>query len=242
MHAPRLARLVGAAILAMLLVLPATGVAGAATPTTATPLPEIKLGCALVVPNPLSPTFPNRAVVCRWAPPDGVAIRAYRVWRAVDAGPRQLLATIPSGAPHRYADFAIRSGHAYHYVVVGLGPDGSRVARSHVVTVRVGRPVEFLRFNCLIIIDGAHRGVQCRWSDALRPAARRYVLWRSVDGAAREAIYRTGEDGRRSFFDTDVKPGQHIRYAVVALDANGRIVSFGGPDRVLIPSWTLAAR
>ena len=116
------------------------------------------------------------------------------------------------------------------------------MARSHVVTVRVGRAAEALRFNCLIIIDGAHRGVQCRWSDALRPAAERYVLWRSVDGAAREAIYRVGEDGRRSFFDTDVKPGQHIRYAVVALDANGRVVGFGGPDRVLIPSWTLAAR
>jgi hypothetical protein len=241
MHAPRLARLVGAAILAMLLVLPATAMASAATPTTAT-LPEISLGCALVTPNPLSPTFPNRAVVCRWAPPAAVTIRAYRVWRAVDAGPRRLLATIPSGAAHRYADFAIRSGHAYHYFVAGIGQDGSRVAKSPVVTVRVGRPAEFLRFNCLIIIDGAHRGVLCRWSDALRPAARRYVLWRSVDGAAREAIYRTSEDGRRSFFDTDVKPGQHIRYAVVALDANGHVVGFGGPDRVLIPAWTLTAR
>ena len=84
--------------------------------------PEIKLGCALVNPNPLSPTFPNRAIVCRWAPPENVAIRAYRVWRSVDAGPRRLLATRPSDEPHRYADFAIRSGHAYHYVVVGIGP------------------------------------------------------------------------------------------------------------------------
>ena len=45
----------------------------------------------------------------------------------------------------------------------------------------------------------------------------KYVLYRSVDGAAREAIYRTGEDGRRSFRDRDVKPGQSIRYAVVAV-------------------------
>ena len=54
--------------------------------------------------------------------------------------------------------------------------------------------------------------------------------------APREAIYRVGEDGRRSFFDTDVKPGQAIRYAVVAVNASGRIVGVGGPDRVVIPT------
>ena len=107
MHAPRLARLVGAAILAMLLVLPAAGIAGAATPTTAT-LPEIKLGCALVNPNPLSPTFPNRAIVCRWAPPEKVTIRAYRVWRSVDAGPRRLLAT-PCCSSQGYTQLASTS-------------------------------------------------------------------------------------------------------------------------------------
>ncbi len=57
---PRLRRLVGAAILAATLVLPASGIATAATPTTGTtPLPEIKLGCALVVPNPLAPDLPQ---------------------------------------------------------------------------------------------------------------------------------------------------------------------------------------
>ena len=82
----------------------------------------------------------------------------------------------------------------------------------------------------------------CRWSDAVRDSAVRYVLWRSVDGGPREAIYRVHEDGRRSFLDTDVKPGQVIRYAVVALNASGRIVGYGGPDRVVIPAWALAAR
>ncbi len=238
---PRLGRLVGAAILAATLVLPASGIASAATPTTGTAtLPEIKLGCALVVPNPLAPIFPNRAIVCRWTPPDGVAIRAFRVWRAVDAGERRLQATIPSGAPYRFADFRIRTGHAYHYFVAGIGADATRVAKSAVVTVRVGRPAEVLRFNCLILIDNARRGVLCRWSDALRPAAARYVLWRSVDGGPRERVYRVGEDGRRSFFDTDVKPGQVIRYAVVAVDAGGPVVGFGGPDRVIIPAWLTA--
>ena len=238
MRRTRLARLVGAAILAALLVLPASGIATATTP----PLPEIKLGCALVVPNPLQPIYPNRAIVCRWEAPTGVDIRTFRLWRSVDAGDRHLLAAIPSDKPHRFADFRIRTGHAYHYFVAGIGTDGKRVAKSAVVTVRVARPAEILRFNCVLLIDNDKRGVSCHWSDAVRDAAARYVLWRSVDGGPRQAIYRVHEDGRRVFLDTDVKPGQSIRYAVLALNANGRVVGYGGPDRVVIPAWPLAAR
>jgi len=237
----RLARLFGAAVLAMLMVLPASGIATAAEPTTAT-LPAIKLGCALVNPNPLGETFPNRAIVCRWVAPEGVNVAKYRLWRRVDDGPRRLLAVKRADAPLRYADFAIRTGHAYHYRVVGVGADGARVAISSAATVRVFRGPEVLRFNCFVLIDSDRRGAMCNWSDANRPAAARYVLWRSVDGGPRQAIYRVGEDGRRSFLDQDVKAGQVIRYAVVALNANGRIVGYGGPDRVVIPTWGLAAR
>ena len=83
------------------------------------------------------------------------------------------------------------------------------------MTVRVARPAEVLRFNCVILIDDARHGVPAAGRSAVARGAARYVLWRSVDGGPREAIYRVGEDGRRSFFDTDVKPGQAIRYAVV---------------------------
>ena len=76
----------------------------------------------------------------------------------------------------------------------------------------------------------------CRWSDTTRASAVRYVLYRSVDGGSRGAIYRVGEDGRRAFRDRDVKPGQAIRYAVVAVNASGRIVAYGGPDRVVLPN------
>ena len=56
-----------------------------------------------------------------------------------------------------------------------------------------------------------------------------------MDGGPRQAVYRVHEDGRRAFRDRDVKPGQAIRYAVVAVTAGGRIVAYGGPDRVQIP-------
>lgn len=230
MRHTRLARILAAAMLTAL-VLPQ---AVLAAPTAAATLPEIKLGCALVVPNPLTPTAPNRAIVCRWTAPDAVAVKSYRVWRTVDAGTRRLVATVATNANLRHADRNIRTGHVYRYTVVGIGADGARVAKSATVAVRVGRPAEPLRFTCVLAIDAGQPAVGCRWSDTTRASAVRYVLWRSVNGAAREAIYRTGEDGRRSFVDRAVKPGQAVRYAVVALDGHGRIVAYGGPDRVVI--------
>lgn len=253
MRHSRPARLLGAVLLAALL-LPqaalagtsvATTAAGAGSATTAvaaTALPRFELRCALVVRNPLSTAATRRVIVCRWAAPDGVAVRAYRLWRVVDApGPRRLLATIAADQRLRHVDRHIRRGHSYTYRVVALGADGSRVALSNRVTVRVGRPAERLRFGCAFVIGSDRQGVACHWSAATRPAAARYVLWRSVDGGSREAIYRTGLDGRRGFLDQDVKPGQTIRYAVVEYARHGRVVGLGGPDTVIIPAWSVVA-
>jgi hypothetical protein len=245
MRRPIVARLVAGAILATLLVPSAVlaapaagGASGASASPSLTASPAIRLGCALVIPVPRTV---HPAIVCRWSAPEGVSVRAYRLWRVVDARPRQLIATVAAGDPRRHADRNIAAGHAYTYRVVALGADGSRVAVSNRVTVRVGRLPQQLRFDCAFMVDGAVRGVACRWSATTRPAAVRYVLFRSVDGAAREAIYRTGLDGRRRFLDTDVAAGQKIRYAVVALSATGRVVAVGGPDAVLIPALVTAA-
>ena len=235
MRRTRLASILATALFATFLV--AAPVLGAA-PRTATaapsaePLAEIRLGCALVIPVPRDA---RPAVVCRWAGPDGTDVRAYRLWRSVDGGPRELIARVAAGEPQRHADRRIERGHVYTYRVVGLGADGTRVAISNPDSVRVGRPVEDLRFRCAIVLDDGLQGVACRWSEATRPAAVRYVLYRSVDGAPREKIYRTGLAGRRGVLDTDVKRGQVIRYAVVALAADGRVVSLGGPVRVVLP-------
>ena len=244
MRRPIVARLVTGALLASLLVPSAVlaAAAPASTPGSSASLllagpPAIRLGCALVIPVPRTV---RPAIVCRWSEPEGVKVRAYRLWRVVDARPRELIATVAAGDPRRHADKDIASGHDYTYRVVALGPDGSRVAVSNRVTVHVGRQAEVLRFDCAYVIDGSVNGVACRWSATTRPAAVRYVLYRSVDGAAREAIYRTTIDGRRSFLDTDVAAGQRIRYAVVALSATGRVVAVGGPDAVLVPALATA--
>ena len=86
------------------------------------------------------------------------------------------------------------------------------------------------------MVDAAAQGVSCHWA---RPTARRpctTCLSGPSTAPPGRAIYRTPLNGRRSFLDTDVAAGQTIRYAVVALAADGRVVGIGRPDTVLVPT------
>lgn len=236
MRRTRLLTLLGGTLLAALL-LPSLAVA--AEPTTTTPAtPTIRLHCALVIPA----GHPNRErVACGWTAVTGVDVRAYRVWKTVDAGlgrPRHLLARVTPDQPLRVVDPDIRRGHTYTYRVVAIGTDGTRVGVSNAEWLRVGWSAEKIALNCAYVIDTARQGVACHWAKADRPAAVRFVLVRSVDSGPRQPIYRTGADGRRSFFDTDVAAGQSIRYKVFALARDGRIVGVSRVDTVLVPTIT----
>ena len=232
MRRSRLVALVAGLVLT-LLVLPSATLA--ATPTTTTP--AINLACALVIPAPSSV---QPRIVCRWSAFDG-PVQVYRVSRRVDMGPAHLIAAVTPGQELRHADPNIRAGHTYSYRVTAVANDGSRLGASALVSVHVGRVPEALGFNCFFLIDDAVQGAECHWSASTRPGAVRYALYRSVDGGARELIYRTGLNGRRSFLDVNVKAGQTVRYAVVVLAADGRIVGIGGPDTVKIPEVTFTA-
>jgi hypothetical protein len=237
MRRSRLVTILGGALMVALL-LPSAALAGVAPSGTVVAAPSvvaapaIKLGCALVIPAPVSST---PRIVCRWSAIEGAAVAEYRVWRRVDGGTARLIDKVAPADPLRHADFAIRPGHTYSYRIVGRAADGTRLGASALVSVRFGRLPEALRFNCFYKIDAAVDGVSCNWGASTRPAAVRYVLFRSVDGAAREAVYRTPLNGRRSFLDTDVASGQRIRYAVVALAADGRVVGLSRVDAVLVP-------
>jgi hypothetical protein len=242
MRRSRLVTVLGGILTAALLLPSAAGAGTAPSGAAAVPsvvvapsvavAPAIKLGCALVIP---APTGTRPRIVCRWSALEGAAVAEYRAWRRVDGGPARLIATVAPTAPLRHADFAIRPGHTYTYRIVARAADGTRLGASARVSVRVGRTPEALRFNCFYKIDAAVEGVACRWAASTRPAAVRYVLFRSVDGAAREAVYRTPLNGPRSFLDTDVGSGQRIRYAVVALSVTGRVVGLSRVDAVLVP-------
>lgn len=244
MRRSRLAQILGGSVMMAALLLPSSALASSAAPVagaTAAPqtttVPTIKVTCSLVVQNVFGPAAPRRANVCTWVAPAGITVATYRVWRVVDRNPatRTLLAGIPATQRLRYADFALRAGHDYTYFVTGIGEAGTRVAVSNRVTIHVGRTLEKLAMSCALT-TGDVKAVACRWSAATRPNAARYHLVRSVDGAARQRIYNVWLHGRRSFTDVDVKPGQTIRYAVLAVTSTGRVVSIGGPIVVAIPA------
>ena len=244
MRRSRLVQLVGTTLLAAALLVPSSAAAstvqptalGAGQPAISAPiLAEVKLGCSLVLLNPLGPATPHRAAVCKWTAPAGIAIAKYRVWRSVDGGARRLKSTVTSVDPLRFVDRYVDANHAYTYTVAGLAADGTRVAVSQRVTIRTGRAIELIGLSCGVTAVADGKAVFCRWAAATRPAAIRYVLIRSVDGAARQAIYRTPRSGIRSFVDTKVASGQMIRYAVLALSSTGRVVSRGGPIVVQVP-------
>jgi hypothetical protein len=250
MRHSRLVRLAGSLVLMAALMVPSAAMASSAAPAgdaqaapaTSTVAP-IKLSCTLVLQNVLGPAKAVRANVCTWEAPAGVDVKTYRLWRIKNAPnptSRTLIATIAAGQTLRYGDRAIRAGHTYTYVVAGIDAAGKRVALSNRVKISVGRAIQTLRMACAYSVD--RNGVACNWSRTTRPAATRYVLLRSVDGAARERIYSTWMRGRRSFLDTDVKPGQTVRYAVLAVTRTGRVVAKGGPIVVSVPDATAASR
>ena len=118
MHRSRMVTLLGGALLAAFL-LPSVALASAPAATTVTPTaPNITLHCARVIPagHPARDRF-----VCRWTAVTGVAVRAYRLYRFVDAPlgrPRQLVARVTPDKPLRAVDWRISDGHRYSYKVV----------------------------------------------------------------------------------------------------------------------------
>ena len=174
-------------------------------------LPRIRLGCVLIQPD-ATPTTDSvvphvaPAITCRWSAVDSPRVFVYQLWRirdAADGGSRRLIARVRPGDALRYRDVRVKAGHTYTYKVVARAASGRKIAASRLVTVRIPRPDEVLRMACAPATVGDRQGVVCKWSEATHPRAARYVLWRSVDGGAREKVFRTGLDGRRWHFDTD---------------------------------------
>ena len=222
MRRSRLATLLAGTLLAAFL-LPSVALAGAQATPRRRRDPTIKLGCALRASRPRHPD--RERIVCRWSALEGVDVRAYRLWRIVDARARP---AAPAGRPRQPGRAAARtptatSGAATRtrYRVVAIGTDGSRVGVSNARRrLRVGRPAERLGLSCAVRDRRRPPGRRVPLGEgrrARRPSLRARPLGRRrarESGSTARAI-----DGRRSFLDTDVKAGQTIRYEVVALAA-----------------------
>jgi hypothetical protein len=220
-----------AVLVAMLL--PAAAFASEPTaPVVAADPASLRLGCSITRYHAAP------AVLCKWSAAESDNLRGYRLWRTVGAPgshARVLIGRIGADQRLRHLDTRVRRGHVYTYAVVAVGKDGSKVAVGGPVAVRIPGRHHGLRIACAFRADGDLPGVGCRWSASKAPRAVGYILWRSVDGAAREAIYLTALDGQRHFFDTDIEPGQTVRYVVVAVNGAGHRVGKGGPVFVHVP-------
>ena len=203
MRRSRLVTLLGGTLLAAFL-LPSVALASDAAPRVTPTAPNIKLHCALVIPA----GHPARErVVCGWSRRRRASTSAPTACGGSSTRglgrPRQLVARVAPDKPLRAVDREHPARPPYTYRVVAIGTDGSRVGISNRVWLRVGWPAEKL-------------APQLRVRDRRRPPGRRLPLGRrpiarapcgtcssARSTAARgERIYRTGDHGRRSFFDT----------------------------------------
>lgn len=189
---------------------------------------ELRLRCEAVA------TDAGRGVGCHWSPSTHPRFAGYRLVRS-DGHQRVVVLRTPDVEVVRHLDPTVAPGVRYRYVIEVLDAHGGVIGRGGPVTAGVPKPdPQDLRFGCEAASDGDVRGIACRWM-AAEGEARGYVLYRSVDGGARGAIYRTGPDGRLHHFDGPLRPGHRYTYAVVALDGAGAVVGIGGPVTIGIP-------
>jgi hypothetical protein len=95
-------------------------------------------------------------------------------------------------------------------------------------------PVEPMRLACKVSETSSsvnRPSVVCEWSAV--DGAAGYVLWRSDEGAPRQAVHKT-RDGLR-FVDTTVAWGHTYRYAVAALNSAGQVVARSEVVLVAVP-------
>lgn len=128
-------------------------------------------------------------------------------------------------------------------------PERDRVAvEVRQVDVRPERPkrdLEVLRMRCEIAdgesdvaggdaaSDATRVHIGCRWRAATSERAAGYQLWRIVDRGDRELVARGGLDmlGARDVVSADA---HLVRYAVIAVDEDGRRVGQSRVQRVVI--------
>ena len=225
------------------LLLPSVALAGApagVTAATVTPTaPNITLRCARVIPagHPA-----HERVVCRWTAVTGVDVRAYRLYRFVDAPPRPSApARRPchpgQAAPRRRLEH-LATATATATASSPSAPTGRASATATLVSLRVGRPAQALAMNCAFLIDAATPGRRVPLERRDQPTGRRASTssYRSVDGGARQWLYRTGRPTAPVASSTrDVTAGQTIRYKVIAVTADGRVVGIGR-DSIVVPT------
>ena len=181
-------------------------------------------------------TDTSAAVRCEWSAPSAADAAGYRLWRydPTTDRVRQVIFRTGDLGVTEYVDSAVRRAHRYTYVAQALNGDGRVVARSRAETVGVPghRSVEVLRLACELGAGGD--AVGCEWSAPGSSDADVVELWRSVDGGTRELVDAFRPSGPNAYRDPVPEGATTIAYAVLARDADGKIVARSRAQRVLV--------
>lgn len=178
---------------------------------------------------------PGRGVACRWSASHHPGFAGYRLVRG-DGDERVVVLRTRDVDVVRHLDTSVTPGQRYRYAIQVVDAHGRVIGAGGPAVAGIPEPPrQTLRFACDRASDGGHRGIACRWS-AATGEVRGYVLYRSVDGGAREAIHGAAPAGRLGHFDGPLRPGHRYTYAVVALGADGEVLGGGGPVTIGIPA------
>lgn len=174
-------------------------------------------------------------VACKWSPSEHPRFAGYQLVRS-DGEERTVVFASRERRATTHFDEEVRRGVRYRYAVLAVDDAGAIIGRSRPAEAGLRElKYEELRFDCEAVRHADRPAVACKWAETQRPDARGYVLYRSVDGGAREELARTGLDGRRHHLDRDVAPGHRYTYAVIVVDRSGEPIGRGGPVTVGIP-------
>lgn len=171
-------------------------------------------------------------IVCRWTASASPRFAGYRLLRG-DGDERQVIFRTPEIDHTWFFDDDVERGVEYHYLVQVLDPSGRVIGASNPASASVpDRPIERIELACERVGTSDRSGVGCRWSAASREDAKGYKLVRSIDGGARETIFRKGIDGPNHYVDAPLRGGHRYTYAVLVLDGHGSVIGEGGPVTV----------
>ena len=179
------------------------------------------------------------AIGCRWSTVDHAAgYRLVRVAPATDQG-RTVVARIDDASVNTFVDSPVRQGVRYVYVVQALDANGRLIGASRPVHVGVGdadqpTDIEQLRLECSATSSTSVRCV----GGIPNAEARTLTLWRSVDGAAREAVASFNQPFPSSYGDLVREGATQVHYAIIATNGDGEIVARSRAELVVMPRPT----
>ncbi len=171
--------------------------------------------------------------VCHWGEPNVGGVKGYKVWRAIGENAREVIGRTEG---HEWSERNAKPGVRYAYVVEALGDGGVSLGYSNKAVVASPEPPHALKLACVAKVAETNLGVVCEWAAVKRDGVRAYQLWRKVGDSDRELVTTVAASDPRRYFDTNVRPGQHIVYTVAAVDGDGNVIIASDGVRVAVPT------